>query len=200
MTRKLLFIPIAVFALLIGLYPLMYAFVEKEYTFLNSKFPELLSDYFWMTFFYLHIVFGGLSLFIGWIQFLPKIRIQRPKIHRTVGKVYILSVFFSSISAIYLGFFANEGIISSVGFISLGIVWLASTLLAFYEIKRWRINEHQKWMIISYAACFSAVTLRIYMPILNNFLEPGTTYKTVAWLCWVPNIIVAYVITKRLKL
>lgn len=55
-------------------------------------------------------------------------------------------------------------------------------------------------MIYSYAACFAAVTLRIWLPLLTaaflgDFIK---AYTIVAWLCWVPNIIVAYFIVRRL--
>ena len=200
MIRKKTFIPIAIFAVLIGLYPLMYLFVSKEYTFLSTKSVEILKDQLWRIFFMLHVSFGGLSLLIGWIQFIQKVRLQKPSIHRIVGFVYILSVLISAISGIYIGIYANFGIISSLGFISLGIVWLLTTILAFIEIKKGNINAHQKWMIFSYAACFSAVTLRIYLPLLNMLFDGDIAYSTVAWLCWVPNMAVAYLIVRKLKL
>jgi nitrogen fixation-related uncharacterized protein len=40
MSRKVLFVPIAIMAILIGLYPLMYVFVPHQYTFLGTKIPE----------------------------------------------------------------------------------------------------------------------------------------------------------------
>ena len=47
-------------------------------------------------------------------------------------------------------------------------------------------------MIRSYALTLAAVTLRIYIPIgqLAGFAyEPA--YQTIAWLCWVPNLVIA---------
>ena len=55
-------------------------------------------------------------------------------------------------------------------------------------------------MIYSYAACFAAVTLRIWLPILTSILgEFLSAYRIVAWLCWVPNLIVAYIISNTKK-
>jgi hypothetical protein len=55
-------------------------------------------------------------------------------------------------------------------------------------------------MIYSYAACLAAVTLRIYLPLLafafNDFIK---AYLLVAWLSWVPNLLVAFYINKRRK-
>ena len=53
-------------------------------------------------------------------------------------------------------------------------------------------------MIYSYAACFAAVTLRIWLPLLivslGDFI---TAYRIVAWLCWVPNLMVAYFLVDK---
>lgn len=55
-------------------------------------------------------------------------------------------------------------------------------------------------MIYSYAACFAAVTLRVWLPLLmivsGDYL---VAYIIVSWLCWVPNMVVANLIVKKLK-
>ena len=53
-------------------------------------------------------------------------------------------------------------------------------------------------MVYSYAVCFSAVTLRIWLPILIAITgEFESAYLIVGWLSWVPNLIVAYFIVNR---
>ena len=100
-----------------------------------------------------------------------------------------------------LVFFATGGIIPAVGFITLGIIWFYTTLKAFLEIKEGRVWEHEKMMIYSYAACFAAVTLRLEMPLLVMiFKDFIIAYQVVAWLCWIPNLMVAYfMILKKSK-
>ncbi len=53
-------------------------------------------------------------------------------------------------------------------------------------------------MTYSYAACLAAVTLRLWLPILvpvlGNFVD---AYVIVAWLSWVPNLMVAYLIVRK---
>jgi hypothetical protein len=54
-------------------------------------------------------------------------------------------------------------------------------------------------MIYSYAACFAAVTLRIWLPLLISITgDFFIAYPIVAWLCWVPNLIVANLIVKSM--
>src|SRR5207342_2433215 len=111
-------------------------------------------------------------------------------LHRTIGKVYIIAVLISSLASIGLGFFATGGIITSTGFICLGITWFTTTLLAYLEIMKLQVEQHRKLMIYSYAACFAAVTLRIFLPLLvMAFGDFIIAYRIVAWLCWVPNLL-----------
>ena len=56
-------------------------------------------------------------------------------------------------------------------------------------------------MIYSYAACFAAVTLRIWLPMLSALIGDFViAYRIIAWLCWIPNIIWANQIVKRVEL
>lgn len=100
-----------------------------------------------------------------------------------------------------IALYATGGLISKVGFFTLGIIWLFTTILGFKALKQGDITKHKKFMIYSYAACFGAVTLRIYLPILISLCGGFTTaYKIIAWLSWGPNIIVAFFIVKKIEL
>nr|WP_299385816.1 DUF2306 domain-containing protein [Allomuricauda sp.] len=191
----------AVFALLaigVGLYPFMYWFISEPFGLLLSKTSELLSSSHWNIGFYGHITLGGLALLTGWSQFSKKLRARNLKLHRNLGKIYVISVLISGICAVYIGFYATGGWITSLGFISLGVVWLYTTLRAYTAVRAKDLNLHQGMMIYSYAACFAAVTLRIWLPLLTMaFGEFLIAYKIVAWLCWVPNMVFAAVWVRR---
>ena len=63
------------------------------------------------------------------------------------------------------------------------------------------MTRHRQFMIYSYACTFAAVTLRLWYPLLKNMThDPAGSYIVVAWLCWVPNILVAYLINRNLKM
>ncbi|QXU40807.1 DUF2306 domain-containing protein [Pedobacter sp. D749] len=198
MVKKGLWILFATFALLIGLYPMIYFLIDRKFGLLNSKTVELLSNTFWNIGFYTHIIFGGIALLIGWTQFSSKMRNRRMALHRKLGKVYVVAVLLSALAGIYIGFFATGGWISSAGFICLGIIWFYTTLKAYLHIKEGEVEKHQKMMIYSYAACFAAVTLRIWLPILTIIYgDFSKAYLVVAWLCWIPNLIVGYLIIRK---
>jgi hypothetical protein len=47
-------------------------------------------------------------------------------------------------------------------------------------------------MIRNFALTFAAVTLRLYLPpVLIVGLPFAMSYAIIAWLCWVPNLLVA---------
>ena len=198
--KKVSWIIFGILSTLVGLYPVIYFIIDRRFGLLRSKPAELLSDSLWNIAFYGHIVLGGLALLIGWLQFNHNLRNKKINLHRKIGKIYIVSVLISGFCGLYIALFATGGIISILGFGSLGIIWLTTTAMAFNAIKKGKVNLHKKFMIYSYAACFAAVTLRIWLPILTGlFGEFNVAYRIVAWLCWVPNIIVAYFIINKIK-
>lgn len=199
--KKASWIIIGILSTIVGLYPSIYIFIDKRFGLLGSKSAAVLSDNLYIATFYTHIGFGGLALLIGWLQFSPGLRRTNIKLHRVIGKTYVLSALLSGIAGLYIAFYATGGMGNMLGFISSDIVWLSTTLLGFIAIRKYNIDRHKKFMIYSYAVCFSAVTLRIWLPILEmttgNFLD---AYSIVAWLSWIPNVMFAYYLTNKRKM
>jgi len=197
--NKIKWLVFGFFSMAIGLYPLAYFIVDRKFGLLSTKSEVLLSDLVWNIAFYGHIIPGGIALFIGWLQFSAKLRKRNINLHRNIGKVYFLTVMISGLCSLYIGYFSTGGLITSVGFMSMGVLWLVLTWLAIRAVKKGEILQHQKLMIFSYALCFSAVTLRFWLPLLTGFFgDFFIAYKIVAYLSWIPNLIVAYIITQKL--
>ncbi|MBK8969013.1 MAG: DUF2306 domain-containing protein [Lewinellaceae bacterium] len=183
----------AVLAVGIGLYPIVYFLVDRNFGLLSSKSDALLAAAWWNAGFYTHIVFGGLALLVGWTQFSARLRNRYLSVHRRIGKLYVVAVLLSALAAVGIGFFATGGIVAASGFVSLGCIWFYTTLQAYRAIRQKNRRRHQIMMIYSYAACFAAVTLRLWLPLLTAvFNDFVTGYRLVAWLCWVPNLALAH--------
>ncbi|REG94620.1 DUF2306 domain-containing protein [Algoriphagus antarcticus] len=199
--RKISWWIVGILGTLIGLYPVLYFFVDRNFGLLQSKSADLLISNLWNAGFYTHIILGGFALLIGWVQFPKAFRDRNRKLHKRIGMAYVTAAFFSSLAGIYIGLYATGGTVSIIGFISLGIIWLLTSMMGWFTAKKHNYDAHEDWMIFSYAACFAAVTLRIWLPILiiihQGDFEPA--YRIVAWLCWVPNMLVAYWIVRRRK-
>ncbi|WP_347922864.1 DUF2306 domain-containing protein [Pontimicrobium sp. SW4] len=196
--KKLIWIIFGSLCVLISLYPIQYLLADKPIALLLSKPTELLRSNVYNIFFYSHITLGGIALLIGWLQFSKKLRSKNIKLHRIIGKVYIASVLISGPAGLYIAFFATGGLLPQLGF-SIGVLlWIIITYLGFSKIRKGHIEAHRKFMMYSYAGTFGAVTLRLWLPFLIFiFGEFIMAYKIVAWLSWIPNMIVVYFILKR---
>jgi hypothetical protein len=70
---------------------------------------------------------------------------------------------------------------------------MGTTAVAYGRIRQRDYRRHREWMIRSLAMILAAVTLRLWLPLLVT-LHGGVftpAYQMVAWLCWVPNLVVA---------
>lgn len=139
-----------------------------------------------------HLMAGGVALGAGALQFSSRLRVQRPPVHRIVGKTYVVTVLVGGVSAILLAPWSAGGIPAHFGFGILGVLWVFATLVALVQVRARNYVAHREWMIRSYAVCLAAVTLRIYLPLSQVVGIPfGEAYPAIAWLCWVPNLVVA---------
>jgi len=203
--KNLPWVPFAFFAIAVGLYPFAFYLFDihnHDKGLLHSKPKGLIYNTIWLTVFYIHIAFGGIAMLTGWTQFSQRLRNRYLKVHRMVGKIYVIAVLFSSCAGLYTAFFATCRAITAMGFGALALLWLITIVKAYTSIRRLDITEHQKWMIRNYGLTFAAVTFRIWTPLFIGFIFRGDvldSFRIASWLCWVPNIIVAEIIISKLK-
>ncbi len=161
---------------------------------IGEKLPSL-----WDMALYIHIFGSAASLLLGPFLFLKNIRKRNPSLHRMMGVIYVLSIVIGGLSGFYLGFYSTGGMVSHIGFILLAVLWIFTSIMgAFYGIKN-KLSFHRAWMIRSYSLTLAAVTLRLWLG-LAALLFGGEAYviyyTVIAWLCWVPNILIAWILTK----
>ena len=111
------YLPLISFIIFIGLYPLQFFLSDGTVGILNMKSDTLLKDKVWKTFFNTHIIFGGLALLVGWIQFNKYIRNNYRRLHRIVGMLYVFFTWLSVLGIGYISFFAEGGAIAFFGFV-----------------------------------------------------------------------------------
>jgi hypothetical protein len=172
------------------------------------------------TIFMLHVAGGIIALVIGTWNILERPRNLWLTLHRWLGRIYLVSVFGGGLAGFALAFTAQGGLTGRIGFGMLAVLWLATAVVAYVRIRPVRlpswiggvpavsaggvvdrspdIQSHRRWMIRNYALTFAAVTLRLWLPALGaagySFPE---AYPAVAWLCWVPNLLVAEIVANR---
>lgn len=147
----------------------------------------------------MHVAGSMLATIIGPFQFLKKLRTGRySKIHRWLGRLYLIGVLIGWLGGSYLAVIAYGGLMARLGFMTIAAIWLVSGFMAYINIRNKRIEPHRKWMIINYAITFAGVTLRLWQMLFGMIgLDFLTSYNIVAWLSWVPNLLIALSVINR---
>ncbi|PEQ60112.1 hypothetical protein CN470_19795 [Bacillus cereus] len=205
MNRKIWFV-FTFFALLVsGYIVVQYSIMDGFQTGLvkaKLMFGSKLSD-FWYSMLFIHITTSIVALVIGPFTLSTKFRDRNINRHRIVGRIYMVGILLGGVSGLYLSFYATGGLVAKLGFGLLSILWLASAYQALHRVKNKKIKEHRNWMIRNYSLTFGAVTLRIWLPlfiVLFGIERFEFSYAIIAWLAWVPNLILAeFFIRKRLN-
>ncbi|MFZ4930475.1 DUF2306 domain-containing protein [Chryseobacterium sp. Mn2064] len=173
---------------------------DPEVSFLMIKQTEVVERPEYLIFFYTHVYTSIFVLLFGFLAMLRK-DFGFKKFHRNVGKLYIfLILIVAAPSGIYMGIFANGGILSKISFVILGVLWWFSTFKAYQLARQKKFKAHQQWMWRSFAFTLSAITLRMWKVIIVYLFHPNPMdiYQIIAWLGWIPNIlIIEYLITKK---
>jgi uncharacterized membrane protein len=141
---------------------------------------------------YTHIAGASVALLLGPFQFSTRLRTRRTAVHRWLGRTYLIGVAMGGLAGLYMAFFAYGGSLARMGFAALALGWLYTGVQGYGAIRSRAIDEHRAWMIRNFALTFAAVTLRMYLPLSDLFGIPfDLAYPAIAWLCWVPNLLVA---------
>ncbi|HEY5644833.1 MAG TPA: DUF2306 domain-containing protein [Pseudomonadales bacterium] len=168
----------------------LYAFAFQLGLAGGPEFPARFGQ--WPLFTALHLLGSGLALGIGGFQFLPSLRARHIAWHRWLGRTYLLAVLFGGMGGLFMAMHADGGLTGRVSFTLLAVVWLVSGWQAYAAVRRGDVAAHRVWMIRNFALTFAAVTLRVYLGLGGATGIPfAELYPVVAWLCWVPNLLVA---------
>jgi uncharacterized membrane protein len=112
-----------------------------------------------------HIAGGMVALLIGPLQFFSAIRHRYPRMHRNIGKTYLLAIILSGIMAFFLIIFDNLLIkgefIFGTGTLGLALAWFITAGMAFWAIKKRNIIQHKEWMIRSYVVTSDFTAFRL---------------------------------------
>jgi hypothetical protein len=184
------------------------AFVARYLAFNpDTYFPEQREVYIRREFVLgVHVLSGMLALAVGPLQFVGKIRRRFLRLHRCFGVIYIASCTGLGLSGLVLATTSYAGWTTSLAFGLLGLSMLFTTWTALRMVLARRIGDHRRWMIRSFSLIFAGVMLRIMSPFYELLHGLGlvsfsseTAYIWIAWLCWVPNLLIAVWITRRPK-
>ena len=179
--RRWLFmaVPAAVVALAVAGPYVTFSFSRVE---LNPSFPLHI------VFLSLHGVSAGTALLLGPLQFVRRIRAEHPRVHRTIGTIYLLAVLVGGIMALASTVLTTNGWSVQVGFFILASFWFYTGFRALRAVLARQYADHRIWMIRNYSATFAAVLLRVILfielsllPLVGVHLDFPPAYDVSVW-------------------
>jgi uncharacterized membrane protein len=148
---------------------------------------------------YLHIFASLTALAIGPFQFLSSLRNKMPRLHRSLGRIYLgFGILLGGLAGLFMAMHAFGGWPARLGFASLALAWLYTGARAYRAIRERNFVLHRQWMVRNFALTFAAVTLRLMLPIgLVSGIRFTPMYIFTAWFCWIPNLVFAELLLRR---
>jgi hypothetical protein len=146
---------------------------------------------------WVHISCGLLFVILVPLQFVAKIRIRRPMIHRWVGRVLVADGVVAAVVGIWMVFQNPIGGASEVmAILTFGALFLFALLRGFWCIRHGDKASHREWLIRAAAVALGVATVR---PIMGVFfatsrltgLTPHDFFGTAFWIGFTINTIVA---------
>lgn len=177
-----------------------------EYYPLNTDvgFLRIKQDYIsttpWLIAFYIHVFSSIFVLLAGFTQFSKIFRSRFARVHRWMGRAYVLNILLiTGPAGLLMAFYANGGFSSRTAFTVLSCLWWYFTYTAWWSVLHKDYVGHQQFMLRSYALTLSAITLRVWKMELATYFDiaPMDLYRIVAWLGFVPNLLISELMIRK---
>jgi uncharacterized membrane protein len=104
-----------------------------------------------------HVLAGMFALLIGPVNFSSRVRERYLKLHRVLGRIYVIAVFIGAATGIALA----AGRPGLPGTSMQAAAWVVCTTAAFITARNRQIIQHRQWMARSYAVTFTFVSSRV---------------------------------------
>ena len=141
-----------------------------------------------------HGMAGAVALFFGLSQFSTRLRTRHPRLHRNLGRSYVVGVSISAPMAMYITT-QHNAMPQQIAIFTTALLWLLATGIAFYAIRTKNYQQHKNWMIRSYAITLTFLVDRVIDVAPNLLALDADTSPNMLWLseilAWVvPTIII----------
>jgi len=144
----------------------------------------------------MHMTGGMVALLTGPWQFWSGFRARHMRIHRWTGRLFLGGVAVGSIGAVRMAVGTTFGWAWGVALLGLATAWVTTSGIAYYAIRKKRVQIHKEWMVRAYVVTFAFVTFRVlndYGP--TSHLQPdGDRIVTLGWISWVVPLLVTEVV------
>jgi uncharacterized membrane protein len=141
-----------------------------------------------------HAVAGACALLLAPMQFSDRLRQRFTKMHRVVGRVYVVGVFIAAPLGAYVQFFEERlgGTRSfSIATVVDASLWMITTGIAFGFVLRGKILQHRQWMTRSFAVAIVFLEVRVIAGISGWEKLGEGAFETIVWVCLAFSLLLA---------
>lgn len=142
----------------------------------------------------LHVVGGTLPLFIGPFLVWSGLQRWKPRLHRALGRTYLL------VGAVSVGAGAGLSVMATqeprgmyAATFALALAWFFAAGMAYRAIRNRRIEQHRQWVTRSYVLTLTFVACRMVMRVPGlETMGPQAIVATI-WASWIIPLLVTEV-------
>jgi hypothetical protein len=202
MKRKVLYIGMIMFSIVFIIYVTLKNIIlhpdAADFLAHKTHLKRPLNIMVWLHVMHVHVIAACMAMISGAVNFSARIMRKNRLFHRINGYVYVISALLVNVTSGYMAPYATGGEINSVAFNFLNIVWFGVTIAALVQIRRKQVDKHRKWMVRSYAFCFTNPLIHMIAFVLYNWLGIAyeLSYTIGVYGSIVSNIILAEVVIK----
>jgi hypothetical protein len=150
----------------------------------------------WLNVMHVHVGFACVAMAAGFIN-LTRSGEKHRRFHRLNGYLYVFSVLVVVLTSGYMAPYATGGKVSGMGFNLINVVWLILTTTALFHIFRKRMVQHRRWMLRSYAFCFTNMLIHLFTFVLHRLFDMAYVtsyifglYGSIALILLTPEVLI----------
>ena len=143
---------------------------------------------------FMHLVPGALILLLAPFQFSSRIRRRYVRFHRWSGRLLLVLLFFSALSAFYLGVVSSQVVPFERPTIAIFTsLFVLAAVRGYLAIRRRDVARHREWMIRMFALSTGIATVRLVSIVLALSVQASTATIGIAsmWIGWLFTLAVA---------
>lgn len=138
-----------------------------------------------------HAVFGSIVLLFAPFQFSNRLRQRLPKVHRIMGRMYVLGVYVLAPTGAYIQYFQERGgaprSFTILAIVDAVLLMGTTTLAGFFAFKR-KIALHRQWATRSYAVALVFIGGRFVMGVTGWETLGVEIVQAIIWTCLVASV------------
>jgi uncharacterized membrane protein len=133
-----------------------------------------------------HGLAGACAILLGPMQFSDRLRQRFTKLHRVVGRIYIVGACILAPLGAYIQYFQERtgGTRSfSIAAAVDAILLVATTAIAFAFILQGKVQQHRQWMTRSFAVALVFLEVRVISGVTGWEKLGPSAVETTVWAC-----------------